>query len=190
MSKEKNESSTRWWWSLKMTINGKKVEWSATKKMIYWYLFFLVHMLVFWVMWFVMSYAVDPTEADTQVFSILFSWLAIVAYMLFYYKIFGREKIQWMAFNALIGIPNTYWLLEQIVTTFNLTSWSSTQTYQHIIPGIYIVLYIFLVRHMCIDFIWLVTKDNNEQIGNGIFLLVSLIIFFGWTVWWFIMWIL
>jgi len=112
------------------------------------YPFFLVHMLVFGASGFVMAYWARQPDA-TVLF--MHGGLAITIYTIFYVTIFGIDEVKWLFVNAALGIAGIYsqvaWILERFDKRIDDVPW-----YVNVIPFIYYVLYVFLIRQAFLDF--------------------------------------
>jgi len=129
--------------------------------------FFLIHMGIFGSSGFFLAYSETP-----YMMCLMHGGIAIFVYIVFYLSIFGLDKIIWMIINAIISIIQIKFIIIFIVNFFITDfSFENYPLYRHIIPGIYIVLYIFLLR----QFIKYIFKKST--IANIIFLTINLLFF-------------
>jgi hypothetical protein len=109
------------------------------------YPFFLLHMGVFGVVGFTLMYSgISPEVTIGQ------GLIAIPIYLIFYLFIFGRDEIMWMFINAGIGIFGIASQLEFILGLFGKHV-ADFPPAAHIIPGMYWIMYTFLIRHLVLD---------------------------------------
>lgn len=105
------------------------------------YGFFLFHMAMFGSLGFLFAYSDDAVF----LINLAFSGFAIVVYSIFYVAIFGIDEIKWLIINSIIGTLGIYsqlgWILEKTGKSPH-----DFPNHYHIIPGIYFVLYTFLLR--------------------------------------------
>ena|SRR6478735_4774850 len=130
-----------------MTVNGRfyakgtEVPWTRV------YPFFLLHMFVFGGSGFLMAYRGQPDV----LFLYMHGGIAISIYVVFYVALFGADEVKWMFINAALGIAGIYsqvaWLLGRFGRNINDVPW-----HVHVIPFLYYVLYVFLIRHAFLDF--------------------------------------
>jgi hypothetical protein len=135
-------------------INNKPTVLREAKRFIY--PFFGIHMLAFGVSGFVISYAVNDIF-----FAAMHGGIAIFVYTVFYLVIFGIDKVLWLAINSLLSIGWIMTVLGTIVGLFGQDI-SAYPRYAHIIPGTYLVLYLFLRRHAIIDGLGWLTKSPTQ----------------------------
>ncbi len=131
-----------------ITINGviyRKgdiVPWSRV------YPFFLLHMLVFGTSGFYLAYA---PHQSSELFLYLHGGFAVMIYIALYVVIFGADEVKWMLINAALGtagiMSQLAWLLARFGVRIDDRPW-----HVHLIPFLYYVLYVFLIRHAFLDF--------------------------------------
>ncbi|NNE56611.1 MAG: hypothetical protein HKN36_00755 [Hellea sp.] len=144
------------------------------RKAVYFvYGFFLVHMLAFGSAGFFMSYGSD---APAPAFNYLFSGFAISIYLIFYLVIFGLDDIGWLLINSALGVLGVLAQLDWILAAFG-TGTSSYPWTAHIIPGIYYVLYTFLLRRMILHIFRVRDGTRKKTIVDGIYVAGSLLVY-------------
>ncbi len=155
------------WPAQEITINGKATPLNSAKRFVY--PFFGIHMLAFGVSGFFISYG-----AAEYWFAALHGGIAISVYTVFYLTIFGVDKVIRLLINSLLSIGRIMTVLEKIVWLFGQDI-SVYPRYAHIIPGTYLMLYLFLRRHAIIDGLGRLTSSPKqaEWIGNLIFLILN-----------------
>ncbi|MFZ2151459.1 MAG: hypothetical protein WAU85_05440 [Candidatus Absconditicoccaceae bacterium] len=97
---------------------------------------------------------------------------------MFYFLAFGRDKIKRMFITSLIGISSIYSQLSNILKYFDKNINEFSWIY-HIIPGIYFILFSFLLRRALVDICRSINIKYGERIGNGILLgswIISIIV--------------
>lgn len=123
---------------------GTEVPWYAI------YPFFLGHMLGFGASGFFMAYA-DPHPSIPHVlFLYLHGGIAIVSYTAFYLVAFGRDAVQWMFINAALGIAGLWCQVDWLLSWFGRQT-NDYPVYIHVIPFLYAVFYMFLIRQAILD---------------------------------------
>lgn len=123
---------------------------------IFIYGFFLLHMALFGSIGFLFAYS----EGAVFAFNLAFSGFAIFIYSIFYIAIFGIDEIKWLIINSVIGILAIYSQLGWILEKFDKSIHAFPNHY-HIIPGIYFVLYTFLLRRALLHL--LRAKDGTTK---------------------------
>ena len=111
------------------------------------YPFFLLHMLVFGGSGFLMAYA---NSRPSVIFLYLHGGFAIAIYTVFYLSIFGRDEVKWMFINAALGLIGIYSQIGWLLSLFGRKI-EDYPVYVHVIPFLYFVLYMFLIRHALLD---------------------------------------
>jgi len=132
------------------------------------YVFFLVHMFAFGGSGFYLAYGEDTP----YIMTLMHGSIAIFVYIIFYITLFGLDKVVWMFINAILGLAQTYFVIN-FLGQFFVNNWDfyNYPFYRHIIPAIYIVLYLFLIRQLIYDII------KNEKITNFIFIFINIIMY-------------
>jgi hypothetical protein len=119
------------------------------------YLFFLVHMLMFGLSGFFLSYG-DP---DTPLlFVYAHGGIAILVYTVFYLVIFGVDEVRWMYTNAILGFVGIYTQIGWLLSLFGRDV-AEYPLYRHITPFLYVTLYTFLLRQFVLD----VTRSRGNE---------------------------
>ncbi len=158
----------------KLKLNEIKKGEKVGKPHIGIYLFFLVHMFGFGSSGFFLAYDTNTI----YLMALMHGGIAIFVYIIFYIAIFGLDAIKWMVINAIIGISQTYYIIDSIGGVFiNNWSFDNYPFYRHIIPAIYIVLYTFLVRRFILHFL------GEDNLSNTIFLLLNGLVYL--SIWYF-----
>ena len=130
-----------------MRINGRnyrksdEIPWYAV------YPLFIIHMLMFGASGFLMAYSATRPSAA---FLYLHGGFAILIYIVFYIKMFGRDEVKWMFINAALGVIGIYTQIGWILSLFGKEI-SDYPLYVHVIPVLYFVLYTFLLRQAVLD---------------------------------------
>lgn len=155
-----------------LTINGHvypkgtEVPWSRI------YPFFLIHMLGFGFSGFAMAYG---SQRPDEFFLYIHGGFAITIYVVFYVGIFGTDEVKWMFINATLGIAGIYsqvdWLLRRFGKHIDDVPW-----HVHVIPFIYYVLYVFLIRHAFLDFFAAREEPARRAVVERIYVAVSVAI--------------
>ena len=130
-----------------MTINGKVYAKGTDVPWLAIYPFFLLHMAVFGGSGFLMAYA---QHRAPLLFLYAHGGFAILIYTIFYLAIFGVDEVKWMFLNAGLGVLGVYTQLGWILALFHKRV-GDYPFYVHVIPGLYFVLYTFLLRHAVLD---------------------------------------
>ena len=130
-----------------MTDRNKDSKWFI-------YPFFLFHMAMFGGSGFLMAYGDD---GPPLLFMLAHGGIAIVVYVSFYLRFFGRDEVQLMFVNAGLGLFGIYaqigWLLSLYGKDIDNYAW-----YRHITPFLYYVLYTFLLWQLVVD----LTRSRNN----------------------------
>ena len=145
-------------------------------KMWFIYPVFAVHMLMFGLSGFWMSYAdLHPPLA----FVYLHGGLAIFAYMTFYATIFGRDEVKWLIINAALGVLGIYSQLGWILSKFGKHI-ADYPWYVHVTPFMYYVLYTFLLRQFLLDLTNSRLHPVRRSIVNNLYVMGSILLY-GWA---------
>jgi hypothetical protein len=146
--------------------NGDEVPWTKI------YPFFLVHMLVFGTSGFLMAYAAVKPDIG---FLYLHGGGAITIYVLFYLRIFGADEVKWMFVNAGLGMAGIYsqiaWILERMGKDIGDVRW-----YVHVVPFLYYVLYVFLIRQAFLDLFRAREDPARRARADAAYVVVSLVV--------------
>jgi hypothetical protein len=131
--------------------SGDEIPWTSV------YPFFLVHMLGFGGSAFLMAYIGGiPVEM-----LYLQGGIALLAYLVFYLAIFGRDEVKWMFINAGLGLFGIYSQIDWLLSLFGRRA-ADFPLYVHAIPMMYFVMYTFLIRHAVLD-ILSAREDEAKQ---------------------------
>jgi len=159
-------------YSFPLTRNGidpDKAPW------LFIYGFFLLHMAMFGSAGFILAYS----DGAKFFINLGFSGFAIAIYSLFYVAIFGIDKVKWLVINSIIGVLAIYSQLGWILEKFGKSVHDFPKHY-HIIPGIYFVLYTFLLRRALLHM--LRAKEGTKKralVDSGY--VVFTVIYFLWS---------
>ena len=136
------------------------------------YPFFMIHMLAFGASGFFLAYGSD---ADVS-FLYMHGGIAIFAYLVFYFAIFGIDEVKWMFTNAALGLFGIYSEIDWILSLFDKHA-ADFSWFIHVIPFLYYVLYTFLLRQAVIDITRSRSNPERMRIVNYFYVGVSLIIY-------------
>ncbi|MEJ2496764.1 MAG: hypothetical protein P8Y43_04690 [Sulfurovaceae bacterium] len=141
----------------KYYAKGSEVSWFSI------YPFFLFHMLAFGLSGFYMAYFAKNVELK---FLFLHGGFAIIAYILFYVRIFGFDDVKWALINAFLGFVGIYTQMGWILDYFGKDI-DNYPFYIHIIPFFYFVLYTFLLRQAVLDITGSREKEREQKVELG-----------------------
>ncbi len=148
-----------------LTIGNKKYHKGDFVPWYYVYPFFLVHMGAFGFSGFAMAYMDD---GPNLLFLFLHGGFACLIYVLFYFGIFGVDRVKWMFTNAALGLFGIYaqigWILERFGKEV-----SDYSAIRHVIPFFYYVLYTFLLHQMILDITGSRNKPVRRKLVNGLY---------------------
>jgi hypothetical protein len=144
---------------------------------IFFYIFFLFHSWIFAISWFMIFYT-----GQMPLFGFLHWWIAIFVYLSLYSAVFWKEEIRNMLIGALIWALQIYSWLELIWSSLINETWyyktfASMPLYYHIVPGLYFIMYTFLLKNAMIDLIWARNNPERSNIANWTFYIISLLFF-------------
>ena len=155
-----------------LTINNKSYPKGSNVPWYIVYPFFMFHMLMFGGSGFFLAYGSD---ADVS-FLYMHGGIAILAYTIFYFAIFGFDQVKWMFTNAGLGLFGIYSEIDWILSIFNKRA-DEFAWYVHVIPFLYYVLYTFLLRQAVIDISGARDNANKMKVVNSIYVGLSLVIY-------------
>jgi len=138
------------------------------------YGFFLFHMAMFGSVGFLLSYS----DGASFLANLVFSGFAISIYIVFYIAIFGIDEIKWLIINSIIGLLGIYSQLDWILERFGKTA-QDFPTYYHIVPGIYFVLYTFLLRRAALHLLKAKEGSKKKVVVDFGYIIVTL----GYYLW-------
>jgi hypothetical protein len=138
------------------------------------YAFFLCHMLFFGGREFWSAYF-DPSPTGPSYIS---SGFAIPAYVLFYQRTFGVDAVKWMFINAALGMFGVYSGMGQLLSFFGKTI-GDYPVHFHVIPGIYYVMYTFLLRQFLLDSTGSRSNPDRRKVVESAYVGLSLLVY-GW----------
>lgn len=137
------------------------------------YILISILIIIFSSLWFYLTYF-----ENKLIISYIMSSLYILFFLMFYFLAFGRDKIKRMFITSLIGISSIYSQLSNILKYFDKNINEFSWIY-HIIPGIYFILFSFLLRRALVDICRSINIKYWERIWNGILLwswIISIIV--------------
>jgi uncharacterized membrane protein YwaF len=155
-----------------ITINGRIYAKGTEVPWFKIYPFFMLHMLVFGSTGFAMAYF----EAKPNLpFLYMHGGFAILIYTVLYVAIFGFDEVKWMFINAALGVTGLFtqmaWIMARFGKHIDGMPW-----YVHVIPFVYYVLYVFLIRHAFLDFFDARENPARRALVEKIYVAVSLAI--------------
>lgn len=155
-----------------ITVNGKKYEKGSYISPWKIYPFFLIHMAGFGESGFAMAYFTNtPTS-----FLFIHGGFAVLIYLVFYVAIFGVDEVKWMFINSLLGIFGVYSEI-RILLSWAGKDINSFPIYVHVIPFLYYILYMFLLRQIFIEVTGSRADNARSEKVSYIYLFVSLLIY-------------
>lgn len=139
------------------------------------YIFFLLHMALFGISGFVLAYFVSGVDSSLLY---IHGGVAISVYLIFYLYIFGVDAVTWMFINAGLGIFALYSQIGWILGLFgkNIGDFPITV---HVIPFLYFILYIFLIRQIFIDFSGARKYPGRLPTANVSYVVASIVVSIG-----------
>lgn len=154
-----------------LTINGKLYPAGTVVPWFRIYPFFLVHMLVFGLSGFFMAYSADGPDIG---FLYLHGGIAIFAYTLFYFAIFGVDEVKWMFINAALGLFGIYAQIGFILALFGKQAGDFPPSV-HAVPFLYYVLYTFLLYQMVMDLSGARETAGRKRVVERLYVVLSLV---------------
>lgn len=148
-----------------LTISGKRYQKGDFVPWYFVYPFFLVHMGAFGFSGFAMAYMED---GPGLAFLYMHGGFACLTYVIFYFAIFGVDRVKWMFINAALGLFGVYAQIGWILGWFGKDA-ADYSIAEHAIPFFYYVLYTFLLHQMILD---LTSSRNNplrKKVVNGLY---------------------
>ena len=93
---------------------------------------------------------------------------ACLVYVIFYFAIFGVDRVKWMFINAALGLFGIYAQIGWILAVFdkNVADYSVAR---HAIPFFYYVLYTFLLHQMILDLTGSRNNPVRRRLVNGLY---------------------
>jgi hypothetical protein len=155
-----------------ITINGRLYAKGAEVPWFKIYPFFLLHMLAFGTSGFVMAYGVAKPDVA---FLYMHGGFAILIYTIFYVLIFGFDEVKWMFINAALGVAGIHTQIAWILARFGKRI-DGVPLHVHVIPFIYYVLYVFLIRHAFLDLFEARENPARRATVEKLYVAVSLVI--------------
>lgn len=141
-----------------MTINGKYYPKGSYVSPWSIYPFFIFHMFIFGMSGFWLAYGETSDGVTPMSFILMHGGIAIVVYLVFYFVIFGKEKVKWMFINAGLGILGIWSQIDWVLYLFG-KELSDFPWYRHIMPFLYYILYTFLLYQAVMD----LTGSNDHE---------------------------
>lgn len=160
-----------------LTVNGKEIK--AGQSVSPWkiYPFFLLHMAMFGGSGFLMAYIED---GPPLFFLYAHGGIAILAYVVFYLAIFGKEEVKWMFINAGLGLFGIWVEIDWLLSLFGkrLEDYSP---WVHLTPFLYYILYTFLLRQLVLDVTGARDKPERKRNVEIAYVAISLAVYL--TLW-------
>ena len=155
-----------------LTMNGKVYK--AGESVPWWlvYPFFIFHMGMFGASGFFMAYGSDVELS----FLYMHGGIAIVAYLIFYWAIFGPETVKWLLIDSVLGVFGIVAQLGWILAFFDKTL-ADYSVARHFIPFTYYVLYTFLLHRAILDFGGGTRDEAKRNTINWYYLGFSIIVY-------------
>jgi len=111
-------------------------------------------MLVFGGMGFYFAYFNRHVDLSTLY---LTGGFGVTIYTGFYLFMFGFDEVKWMFINALLGLLGIYSQVGWVLSIFGKKI-SDYPLQVNVVPFLYYVLYVFLLRHIVVD----ITKSGDD----------------------------
>jgi len=156
-----------------LTINGKRYEKGDQIPWYFIYPFFMVHMGAFGLSGFFMAYADDGPGLG---FLYMHGGFACFVYLIFYFAIFGIDRVKWMFINSALGLFGIYAQIELILSWFGKNA-ADYSVAVHAIPFLYYVLYTFLLHQMLLDVTRARSNGQRRHVVNACYIIGSLLIY-------------
>lgn len=131
---------------------------------------FGLHMLVFAGSGFLLAYGDDQVPL-----AVLFGHggFAILAYLVFYLGVFGRDAVAWMFVNAALGVLVTWTSIDLLLGLFGRSA-ADYPVHLHVIPFLYVTLYAFLVRQALTDLFGARQNPARQRWVDAVFVATGL----------------
>ena len=139
------------------------------------YPFFLFHMLMFGLSGFFMAYSNDRPDIG---FLYMHGGFAILVYLVFYFTIFGVDRVKWMFINAALGLFGIYAQIEWILSLFGKRA-EDFPWYVHVIPFLYYVLYTFLLYQLVLEVTGSHKSESRKRLVEHLYIVFSVLIYAG-----------
>ena len=143
------------------------------------YLFFIAHMSAFGTATFYLTY--HSQEGDAYKFGAI----ALITYVPFYLMMFGAEEMLWLVITSLLGLLMIYGWLETLAQPFIpkpgtagdwiITDFDRFPAGRHILPGAFLVMYMFLLRNMLIDVLGARHDERRSRYVGWLFVAISVV---------------
>jgi len=159
-----------------LTINGKVYRKGDAAPLLFIYPFFLLHMAVFGLSGFFMAYG--TSDGPPVAFIYAHGGIAILAYLVFYLTIFGRDEVKWMFINAGLGLFGIWVEIDWLLSFFG-RSLSDYPAWVHVTPFLYYVLYTFLLRQLLLDVFGARDKPARRVLVERVYVAGSLLVYGG-----------
>lgn len=134
------------------------------------YPFFGLHMLLFAGSGFLLAYGDDSVPLA---FLYGHGGFAILAYLVFYLGVFGRDAVAWMFVNAALGALVTWTSIDLLLGLFGRRA-ADYPLHLHVIPFLYLTLYAFLVRQALTDLFGARTDASRQRWVDAVFVATGL----------------
>ena len=157
-----------------LTINGKTYRKGQSVPWFKIYPFFLVHIPIFGLPVFGGAYLPTTFVLESVIFYHLLGSFAVFIYVIFYEAMFGRDAVKWMFIDGLLGIVGIYSVVGALLNLIDRDI-HNYPLYRHVLPFVFYVLYVFLLRQAFLD----ITKSREDnarrQIAEFFYVGISLI---------------
>lgn len=156
-----------------LTINGKVIK--SGERVTPWaiYPFFLLHMAMFGASGFLMAYI---ENGPPLLFLYAHGGIAILAYLVFYLGIFGKDEVKWMFINAGLGLYGIWVEIDWFLSFFG-KSLGDYPVWVHLTPFLYYVLYTFLLRQFVLDITGSRDKPARKRFVQTAYVVLSLVVY-------------
>ena len=159
----------------KLNINGRTYKKGSEMPARFIYPFFLFHMLMFGLSGFFMAYSNDRPDIG---FLYMHGGFAILVYLVFYFTIFGVDRVKWMFINAALGLFGIYAQIEWILSLFGKHA-EDFPWYVHVIPFLYYVLYTFLLYQLVLEVTGSHKSESRKRLVEHLYIVFSVLIYAG-----------
>ncbi|MDX1570268.1 MAG: hypothetical protein R3200_07265 [Xanthomonadales bacterium] len=156
-----------------ITINGKLYKKGAEIPWYWIYPFFLIHMAGFGGSGFFMAYGTDEV-----LFLYLHGGFACLIYLVFYFAIFGADRVRWMFINSGLGLFGIYAQIDWILGAFGKRA-ADFPWYVHVIPFFYYILYTFLLHQLVLDVTRARDDPFRKRLVDALYIAISILVY-GW----------
>jgi hypothetical protein len=156
-----------------ITINGKRYRKGEQIPWYFIYPFFMVHMGMFGLSGFFMAYASDGPGLP---FLYMHGGIACVVYLVFYFAIFGVDRVKWMFINSGLGLFGIYAQIEFLLSWFGKRA-EDYSVAVHAIPFFYYVLYTFLLHQLLLDVTHARSNSRRRRLVDAVYIIGSIVVY-------------